>query len=340
MKTTILSSLAVAGLAAGTLMLAPPASATSIGGQDGEAVVYLPQCSKGASQTDATVADCSYSYLTKKVAPAYTYLTSQGYVLWNKGTLTSRALNFPAASQTWPKLTSLFGGASSTATPIDITGTVDENGRVELQVAFETFLDSSLGKCTLSGTVQLSSDATDSLGKGVGKAYDPATGRFAVASATPATPKLTPAPGSSCGAVNVAYDVSKGMGWYLSGYLIIPGGQAPVIPPPAEGGSDIKVQEASVKTPKKIAKSGKTVILQKAVKTNAGQKATAKLTWSTKKSAKGTAKKFASVQTTKKGKVTITTTGKAKKFYVKLTLKAPKKGEYQAYNYTKTWNVK
>ena len=56
------------------------------------------------------------------------------------------------------------------------------------------------------------------------------------------------------------------------------------------------------------------MLLKKAVVTNAGQTATAKVTWSTKKSAMGNKARFASVTTSKAGKVTITTTRKAKKF--------------------------
>ena len=82
------------------------------------------------------------------------------------------------------------------------------------------------------------------------------------------------------------------------------------------------------------------MLLKKAVVTNAGQKATAKVTWSTKKSAKGSKAKYASVKTSKAGKVTITTTGTAKKLYVKLSLTAPAVPGCMAYTSTKKWTVK
>ena len=99
-------------------------------------------------------------------------------------------------------------------------------------------------------------------------------------------------------------------------------------------------QTATVKVPKRITAKGATVVLKKAVVTNAGQKATSRLTWSPKKSAKGTRKKYATVRTNRSGKVTITTTGKARKLYVKLRLKAPATPGYTAYSYTTAWTVK
>ncbi len=102
-----------------------------------------------------------------------------------------------------------------------------------------------------------------------------------------------------------------------------------------------QAQTATVKLPKKIKAKGKTVLLKKAVVTNAGQKATAKLTWSTKKSAKGAKAKYANQEVSHKtGKVTIRTTGKAKRLYVKLSLSAPAIDGYQAYSFTKKWTVK
>ena len=91
---------------------------------------------------------------------------------------------------------------------------------------------------------------------------------------------------------------------------------------------------------KKVKRTGKTVLLKRAVVTNAGRKATAKVTWSTKKRARGTKSKYATVKTTTAGKVTLRTTGKAKKLYVKLLLKAPATTGYRAYSYAKKWTVK
>ena len=91
---------------------------------------------------------------------------------------------------------------------------------------------------------------------------------------------------------------------------------------------------------KKVKRTGKTVLLKRAVVTNAGRKATAKVTWSTKKRARGTKSKYATVKTTTAGKVSLRTTGKAKKLYVKLLLKAPATTGYRAYSYAKKWTVK
>ena len=92
-------------------------------------------------------------------------------------------------------------------------------------------------------------------------------------------------------------------------------------------------QTASVKVPKRIKYKGKTVLLKKAVRTNAGQKAKSKVTVKPKK------KKYAKVTTTKKGKVSIKTFGE-KKLKVTLKLTAPATSQYTAYSYTKKWTVK
>ena len=99
-------------------------------------------------------------------------------------------------------------------------------------------------------------------------------------------------------------------------------------------------QTGTLDLPAKVLKKGKTVLLKKAVVTNADQKASSKVTWSTKKSAKGTSSKYATVKTSAAGKVTITTKGAVKKLYVKLTVNAPADEFYSAYSATKKWTVK
>jgi len=94
-----------------------------------------------------------------------------------------------------------------------------------------------------------------------------------------------------------------------------------------------QTQSATVKTAKKIKAKGKTVLLKKSVTTNAGQKATAKVT------VKPKGKKYAKVKTSSKGKVTIKTTGR-KKLKVTMTVSAPATAKYNAYSYTKKWKVK
>ena len=73
------------------------------------------------------------------------------------------------------------------------------------------------------------------------------------------------------------------MGWHLTGTMTLPG----VTPAPV-----VQKQTAAVRVPKKVKRNGTTVLLGKAVVTNAGQRASAKVTWSTKKSAKGSKVRF------------------------------------------------
>ena len=167
--------------------LYPPAHAAEVG--TGPAQVNLAVCAQGDSQTDTFIPGCSYTYLTKVAAPFYTYLSSQGAVAW-KGTAAGGALSFPASGQTWPALTNLFLGASSTTTAKDITGPVDANGKVELILTYERLLKTGSNECTLIGTVELSSQGTEKIGgQAVGKNYDPATGQFAVVSTSYGHPR-------------------------------------------------------------------------------------------------------------------------------------------------------
>ncbi len=306
------------GRAGGT----PPAGAVDL--TDGGAEVTLGVCAQASSQTDTYIPNCSYTYLTKKAAPSYTYLTSQGAVSWNDGSVTGTTLSFPAAGQTWPALTGLYLGASSVTTPKNITGTVDATGRVDLAMDYDKLLTAGSSQCRLTGTVQLSSQGKEKLGGASGSHYNAATGAFAVVSTTYSAPNAIDVTPAGCLAVNTAYDLSQGTGWFLTGTMELPG--APM------------AQTATVKLPKKIKPKGKTVLLKKPVVTNAGQKATAKLSWSTKKSAKGTKAKYANQEVSYK--TSITTTGKAKRLYVKLRLKAPATEGYTAYSFTKKWTVK
>lgn len=310
-------------------LAAGPAGATDL--TDGPAEVSLGACAQGSSQTDSFVPNCSYTYLAKRAAPSYTYLTSRGAVSWKDGSLTGTALSFPAAGQTWPTLTGLFLNASSAVTAKNITGTVDAAGKVDLTMDYDVLLTAGASQCRLTGNVQLSSQATEKLGgQAAGKNYDPATGAFAVASTTYAAPNAIDVTPAGCLAANIAYDLSQGMGWYLTGTMTLPSAK-PVT----------RAQTATVTLPKKIKPKGKTVLLNKAVVTNAGRKATAKLSWSTKKSAKGGKAKYANQEVSyKTGKLAIRTTGKAKRLYVKLRLSAPATEGYQAYSFTKKWTVK
>jgi hypothetical protein len=161
----------------------PPAGAVDL--TDGGAEVTLDVSAQGSSQTDTYVPCCSYLYLPEVAAPPYTYLSSQGAVSRKGGTVAGGALNCPAAGQTWPVLTDLFLGASSTVTPKAITGTVDAYGKVDLTMDYDVLLKAGANECALTGTTQLSSAGTEKLGgQATGKNYDPATGTFAVVSTT------------------------------------------------------------------------------------------------------------------------------------------------------------
>ena len=319
-------------IAAGTaLTIATPAAAIDLG--NGSATVTLEVCAQGSTQTDTYIPDCSYIYLTGRDAPSYTYLTSQGAVSWLDGSLTSSVLSFPAQGQTWPTLTGLYADNSITWTPQDIGGSIDADGVVTLAMLYELTVhvpDGPYpGDCRLSGIVGLSSEGTEPLrGLSAGRNYDPATGQFAVVS----TESFPPFPSLNATCLRwgtVDYNLLKGVDWYLTGSLNVPPGTP--TPPPIVP----RKQTAKVKLPKEIAAKGKTVLLKQAVTTNAGQRATPTVKWS-----KRSTKRFASVKVTTGGKVTIKTTGKAKKLLVTMTLAAPPTTEYTSYSSTTSWLVR
>lgn len=274
------------------------------------------------AQIDTFVPGCSFINLVGKDAPSYIYTSPS----WS-GTTSSGLLSFPAADQNWPGVT---GERTITWTPKDIAGTVGDNGRLRLAMQYEMSVQIpegvASGTCTLTGVVELTSVGTEyRSGQAVGQNVDPATGRFAVVS-TSAYP-LIPEINATClrlGAVD--YNLLKGASWYLTGTITLP--QQPAVSP-------ARAQTAKVKLPKAIKAKGKTVLLKRTVRTNAGQRLTPQVTWSG-----DSAKKYASVKTTKSGKVTIRTTGRAKKLRVTLTLRAKATATHQPYAKTTTWLVK
>ncbi len=310
---------------AGLTLAAAPASA-DIG--NGSATLTLDECAQGATQSDTYLPDCSFLNLIGKDAPAYTYVTSQGPVAWT-GTTSSGLLSFPAADQAWPTL-NLDGGRTLTWTPKDIAGAIDNNGKLRIAMQYDMTIDVpdgvAAGTCSLSGIVELTSDGTEyRSGQALGQNWNPDTGRFAVVS-TSAYP-LIPALNATClRLAAVDYNLLKGASWYLTGTMTLP--TEPAV-------AAVRAQTAKVSLPKRIKAKGKTVLLKQAVRTNAGQKAKSTVTWS-----KNSAKKYARVKTTKAGKVTITTTGKAKKLRVTLTLRADATGPYKPYSKTASWLVK
>ena len=294
---------------------------------DGNAVVTLPACGQSTPIGTEAVPDCSYIALPAASGGVYyAHLTSQGAISW-RGTARQGGLTFPVEGQTWPGLSLLDSVVTATAKPSDITGTVAPDGTVNLTLKYDTTVGALGLSCTAKGQVLLSSTATDPVGGGQGRGWDPQTGRFAVAATSASVPVLA---GPACLQAGDFLDLSKGLGWYVSGTLTVDPG--PVAPPAR--------QKARVKLPKRVAGKGKTVILRKAVVTNAGQRADVDLTWGTKRSAKGTKKRYAKVRTTKSGKVILRTRGKAKRLYVRLRLSAPATPDYEAYARTKKWRTR
>lgn len=325
----VVGAIGAVGVATAGMALAPPAMAVVDPG-NGAASVTLTACA-GPNNADTMDPACSYIYLTPQpiggaTDKPYTYITQPGAVAWDNGSVTSMALAFPASGQTWQTVTKLSQGATMTVQPSDITGSVDGNGVVKLTMAYNVEIALSYfgnqEKCLLTGTVDLSSAGTDTAGQGVGSNWNPATGAFAVAGTSTA-----PTPGTQCDGTKIfLFDLTKPMGFYFVGSMTLPPPDAP--------------QTATVKVAKKVNKSGKTILMKKAVVTNLGQKATAKVSWSPKKSAKGKKAKYAKLTVKKNGKLILKTKGASKKLFVKLSLSAPSKPGYKAFSYTKVWKAK
>lgn len=306
-----------------------PATAQSVDIADGTAKVVLPACGQSSPVTTVRTPGCSYVAIPTKAGDLYyAYLTSPGEVVWN-GSVRDGALTFPGSGQVWPAMALLDGVATNTVKPSDITGTVDPTGDVSLRVNYETTIQALGFSCTAKGQISLSSSVTDPVGGGQGRVRNPATGDFAVAATSATAPTLT---GAACGKASENLDLSKGVGWYLDGFLQTGPGTAPQ--------AGLAKQKAAVKYPKRLAARGRTVILKRTVVTNAGLKATARLTWGIRRSAKGKNKRYARAKSTKNGRLTIKTTGRAKKLFVKLRLSAPSTAGYSAFRLTRVWKVR
>lgn len=296
---------------------------------NGAASISLPACGQGSPIGTEPVPDCSYIAVPQKESGLYyAHLTAQGGISW-AGTVKQGILSFPVAGQAWPTLSFANSLVTATAEPSDITGTVDATGMVALTIRYATTIRALGLSCSAKGQVSMSSAATDPVGGGQGRAVDPATGRFAVAATSAPPPTLT---GAACGQAAEFLDLSKGLGWYLVGNLTLDDA------PSVDG--KVVAQKARVTLPKRIAKQGKTVVLKRGVVTNAGQAARATLTWGTKRKAKSASRKFARVKSTPAGRLTIRTTGKAKRLYVKLRLAAPATTGYAAFSRSKVWRVR
>lgn len=312
-------------LACAATALAVPVPAHAV--EDGPASVQLPQCAAGSPVSETRVPDCSYIALPGRDGKVYYgYLSSAGQVTWG-GTATAGVLSFPASGQQWPVLAPLFSGiGSARVTPGHISGMVTDAGSAQFTLTFNARVEALGSQCTATGTVTVSTDTSDAVGGGVGSRL--ADGRFAAAGTSTSEPMLT---GSACAQASSYLDLSRGVGVYASGFLTIGG---------TSSGASAGAQTATFKAPSKLKRKGTTVVLKKAVRTNAGQKATATLNWSTKKGANGSSARLASARTGSSGKLILKTTGAAKRLYVRLTVSAPATAGYDELLITKRWVVR
>ncbi len=308
-----------------TSLLVLPIPAQAV--EDGPAAVQLPQCSPGDPVSEVRAPDCSYIALPGVDGKVYYgYLSSAGQVTWG-GTSTGGLVSFPASGQQWPALAPLFSGiGSARVIPAPIDGSVTDAGVVRLTVRFTARIEALGSQCSATGTVEIATDTVDAVGGGVGLPLS--GGRFAAAGTSTTAPTLQ---GNACQQAASYLDLSRGVGVFATGQMTFGG---------TSSGASAGAQTATFQTPKKIKRKGTTVILGKAVTTSAGQKAVATLTWSTKPSANGSNPRLAAVRTTRAGKLTLRTTGTAKRLYVRLTLSAPATTGYQEYLMTKRWVVR
>lgn len=338
MKALLGASTLILGLAA-----APPAAAIDL--NDGPATVTLDVCGGGNPVQPMYVSNCTYVRFPKRplngALESFVYWTDQGKVTW-QGTLTGNTLTFPAAGQTWPTL--IVGtGSTDQVNPTDISGTIDANGRVDLSWNYSFTLSSNL-VCTLSQTVQLSSAGTEASTGAQGSAYDFASRRFALVSTTYPLANRS----GDCSVPLQVYDIAaQGLGWYLTGTLDLPASPTPPAPSPPDPTppdptqpDPTTAQSADVTLPKKVKSKGTTVLLPAAVIPTGGVPATPRVTWSTRRTAKGTNPRLGRAKISQTGRVTFTPKGNGKRLWVRLTLTAPATTTLDAYRLTKTWRVR
>jgi hypothetical protein len=355
MKTrAVIASLGVTGVVGGSLaLLSPSASARTINIGDGAASVTIAQCNdKGSPQAVKFVEGCSYTALmnTRGTVVNYTFVASDGAITWKEGTVNAGAMDFPAANQTWPPITGLTLSTVSTSTPSDITGTVNlATGKVTLNLKVNTLLDSpTLGKCTLTGEVTVTSEGTESFSKtATGSNYDPATGKFAVVTTTPGTIQTSDS-GTACKTLGNLYDIKGGMGYYLTGTIALPGGATPTPEPPTPTPdptpepepTDRKKQKPlkALNLPSKLANSGVTRIVKLPVRTNAGQNARVRVTGTPiDAGAAGEVRPFRTYK--RAGAVWVNLSG-TQATRVRVQLRAPETTNYTAYSKVKVYRTK
>ncbi len=291
------------------------------------ATVSLPACASDAPFSDKRTADCTYIAMTATSGQVmYGHVTSAGEVIWT-GTDTGGALSFPSTAQTWPVL-SLYGGlGNGRITPATITGTLAASGEVAMQIAFDVRISALGQQCQARGVIAVSSTATDTIGGGQGSNRD-ATGRFAVAGTSLGAPELS---GSACAQAAQYLDLGKGVGVFVAGTLSVGS---------SDSGATAGAQTAVLRTPARLKPAGRTVLLPHAVTTNAGQKASVSVRWSVRKAADGTSPRYARLRVGREGAVSLITTGKAKRLYVRMTVSAPATASHGEYLQTRRWVVR
>ena len=305
-------------LAAG-LLAVPPANASDQP-TEGAATITLPACAADTPVGETLVADCSYVALPKKGGGAYyAYLTSGGEIRM-VGSLSGGGLTLPASGQSWPGLSFASGLARVQVKRADINGSIDPAGTVTLTVPISATIDAGVfGSCTITGSAPLSSAGSDAIGGGQGSGLNGNT--FAVAG-TAAAPTLT---GKLCARADEFLDLTRGIGWYWRGTLSITA-------------SGARAQTASVKLPERIRQKGRTTLLKRPVVTNAGQTASVRVSWGTSRAKMGKKRSQARV-TAKSGRVVIRTTGKSKKLFVRISLRAPGVQGFKAFSQSRLWRV-
>jgi len=311
----------IAPVLCATLLVAPAANAQGPALADGPVSVTLPACGQSSPLSEVRVPGCSYVALPKKDGGVYyAHLASAGDIRMD-GSASSGRLTLPAAGQKWPDIQLPGGFATVDVKKATITGTVDPAGSVQLSVPFEATIRAEiLGSCMVKGAAAVSSAGTDPIGGGQGRALDPDLHGFAAAGTS--TPVLQ---GALCARVADYLDLTHGVGWYVDGTIAAT--------------AATRAQTVSVELPKRIKRKGRTVLLKRPVVTSADQTVTPVVKWGTSKPVRGTKGKWARL-TVRKGKVTIRTTGEAKRLYVRLSLRAPAAPGYRAFTSTRVWVVK
>lgn len=348
--------------AAGFALITPSASARTLNIGDGASAVLLAKCNNNGKpqSTPTLVPNCSYTSFLGKGANAskatFTYLSSDGNVTWTGGSVQAGNLTFPAAGQTWPAITGLPLGTVSKSTPSEITGTVDtQTGLVVLNLKVATRLTAGDGKiCDITGSATLRSDATEPFGKVKGSNYDPATAKFAVAAPTPPAIQTS---GNGCASLGLLYDTSKGMGYFITGQIGLPGGATPPppgpdptptpeptpTPTPTPGSkSKLPINRTGVKgSPASLDADG-TAVLVKSIKTNKHGKLSIRGLCRPVGSAAAGEAGGCDVTVNAAGKVTIISSvdGPIRVIVrVKATPKASAKDEWKTSRWAKTWRV-